>query len=196
MDYIKAKDPEEDLKPGDIFANAPLHFPLIHRLIARKQQDGSYQAHSLGDAPGGPWQKDHELIEMRLSYAILHPLTPPCDIDKMIQPKRQPGWKQPLESEEHVLTFFHCRERRTMEQIWQHKLKHPDDAGGKRYHLIGALPTSGNGKSIELAISFRREQQLCASVVKDLSVIATLTDDGLKAYREAWLEYLELDPTK
>lgn len=123
------------------------------------------------------------VVERRLVFAMLHPFTPACEIDKMIPP----NGSDPKRGEDQVLTFFHCRTKEELGPIWGEKLKHNDRH--IRIAPIGEIEIA-QGKSASLAVMFRRDQQILNHVVKSLTRVASLTDEGRQVVVAAYEIYL------
>jgi len=174
------RSPDAEIQPGDIFKNVPFLFPLQEPQVLRADGD-QYRRHRVSDVTLGP--RELAINERRLVYAMLHPFAPPCDIDKIIPPA---GRKQPAESEDNALTFFHCRTRIEISDAWTRKLKDPESH--IRFALLGEIQTEDS--RLELAVNFRRDQQIATPLPPGMERIASLTVLGREFINRAYESYL------
>jgi hypothetical protein len=164
------------------------YFPIIENLAVR---DEILRRHFIArklwrrvltSQAGEIAQCEMAVMQRRVVFAMLHIKSPGCDIDKIVPP---PGRKF-VEDEDSALTFFHCRTRADLGQIWTHKFSDPDSH--KRFALLGPIETP-NG-AVELAVNFRREQQLYATQIPQVLRIASLNERGLEFVNSAYDIYL------
>ncbi len=161
---------DNEIQPGDLYMRVPFVFPTPEWEFLRETNrgQGDWRVYFEGDLPGGggPLPVERVSVERRSVYAMLHPEFPPCQIDKVLPP----SGRALAFSDDHVLTMFHCVERKDIKALWEEILKHPERH--KRFGLLGEV-TLPDGKVTELAVSFRRSQQIFAKHVKSLARIAS-----------------------
>lgn len=190
MELLRA--PDKELQPGDIFMGVPFFFPLlddtgvaIDQVLRAVVGDPElWRRINVADLPANDAVRPRELavVERRVVFAMLHINAPPCDIDKVIPP---PDRKQ-RRDEDSALTFFQCRLRPELGDTWKAKLSRPESH--IRFALLGAVDTPEGG--VELAVNFRRDQQIFATQLSGLTRVASLTTDGLQVLNAAYDLYL------
>lgn len=146
-----------------------------------------WRAYLEGDLPGYPTSIKYILNESRRIFAMVHHLTPPCEIGKYARPytDRTDARKPP--SEQHVITMFECQTKKELRKIWYAKERNPSTH--KRLFPLGELPLKINGETVHLAVSFRRFQQLAAWDIEPLHRVGRLSEYGLKAISVAYEDY-------
>jgi hypothetical protein len=129
-------------------------------------------------------RRELAVLERRIVFAMLHILAPPCDIDKVVPPDD----RTVQNNEDSTLTFFQCKDRAELEPaLWKEKLKHPESH--RRFALLGPVNVPKVG-AVELAVNFRREQQLFRTRIDPQQRLASLTEEGLAVVRAAFDLYL------
>jgi hypothetical protein len=166
--------PNQLIQPGDLFAKVPFLFPLPVTEFYRQEEDGDPRLHRMfyeGELPNGARQSERVAMDRRLVFAMLDPTTPGCQINKVIPD--DPAQKRPAFSEDRVLTLLHCVQRGEVQRDWDDKRK---NGGHKRLGFLGPI-TLPNEEVVELAVSFRRNQQFLARDVERFERIASPLDD-------------------
>jgi hypothetical protein len=194
LDFVRP--PDEYLQPGDIFIDVPFAFALS-RDGAHYEQVLRPAAHSDPDNPcwdrvdtnamaeGDLRNRELAVIERRLICAMVHVLAPPCDIDKVVPPPDDA--RKVKIDEDATITFFECKLRNALGPVWNEKLSHADRH--IRFAIVGPVPLT-EADPIELAVNFRREQQLFRGQIDVGKRIASLTTEGLEIVRAAYDMYL------
>ncbi|MDB5094371.1 MAG: hypothetical protein JWO85_2472 [Candidatus Eremiobacteraeota bacterium] len=126
-----------------------------------------------GDLPGGLRAEEMVGFTQRLVFAMLSPLMPACDIDRMVPDGKGARPYSP----DDVFTLYHCITRQQIQTQWRDKLKR---GGMNRYAVLERVELP-DATVVELAVSWRRLQQFSARDLAGFTRIASPLDDVAEA---------------